>query len=137
MSKTSGSGGSIFLLQLSVGILFLVIGILGLSGETSGFGAMINNMNRFLGVQGKIIPTIISILQLAAGLFLLLDLFNLVRLGATKTLVLIILILWIVNMVFAHILGNSLFDPSFLAWLGALAPNLVVLASLWIIYEGK
>ncbi|THB67661.1 MAG: hypothetical protein D6B26_01380, partial [Spirochaetaceae bacterium] len=67
----------------------------------------------------------------------LLSLFSVVKEKVTAIFMLIILVLWAVELVIVFIANDSFLEPNALAWLGSLAPNLVILASLWLIYEAR
>jgi hypothetical protein len=136
MAKSSGSN-SVFLLQLSLGIMLLVLGIAGITGANSGLGGAINSFNSAIGGNSGLVATIIAIVKLAAGAFLLLSLFDMVKGDIAKLMLLIILILWAVEMVLNYIINYNFSAFNLFGYLGSLSMPLVVLAGLWTIYDQK
>jgi hypothetical protein len=136
MAKSSGNS-SVFLLQLSLGIMLVVIGIAGLTGARDAMESVRNSIDGIFGGSRGIITTIIDVVKLAAGAFLILSLFDLVKGDITKLMLLVILILWAVEMAFSYIINYNFSSFNLFAYLYNLAMPLVVLAGLWTIYETK
>ncbi|AFG38342.1 hypothetical protein [Spirochaeta africana] len=131
------TGSSIFLLQLSLGIMFVMIGIAGISGATSGIGRVMNDMNNLFGGNQGTVQIIVAIIQLVAGTLLLLSLFGMIKENIMQILLLVILVLWALELALQFVLGGNLLQPDILAWLSNLAPNLVIFAGLWVVFEQR
>lgn len=131
------NGSSIFLLQLSLGIMFVMVGIAAISGATSGIGGFMGDMNRLFGGNQRTVTIIVAVIQIVAGSLLLLSLFSLIKENIMQILLLIILVLWALELVLKFVLDGNLLQPDILVWLGNLAPNLVIFAALWVLFEQR
>ncbi len=126
--------GTRYLLQLVLGIALIVFGIMAINGYNSAGQEAIRGLNKMLGKSGNIFPIVFGIIQLAAGIILILDLFTSIFDNLFRIIHLIICLFWLVNIVLQFVLSNFM-EPDFLRWLGALTPQLVILLSLWLIGE--
>ncbi|THB68667.1 MAG: hypothetical protein D6B26_00335, partial [Spirochaetaceae bacterium] len=70
------SYGSVFLLQLSLGVMFVMLGIAGISGATEGLGGFTNDLDKMFGGNNGTIEVVIASIKLIAGGLLLLSLFS-------------------------------------------------------------
>ncbi|GAB6090080.1 hypothetical protein [Spirochaeta dissipatitropha] len=131
------NGSSIFLLQLSLGIMFVMVGVAAISGATSGIGGFMGDMNRLFGGNQRTVTIIVAVIQIVAGSLLLLSLFGLIKENIMQILLLIILVLWALELVLRFVLDGNLLQPDILVWLGNLAPNLVIFAALWVLFEQR
>ena len=115
------------IIQLSLGLLLAIGGIWGLQGGGDfGIKAL---RDVFDGNAEKIVVIVFSVIELLAGLYLVLELF-IGDLGKfDNILMLIIMIVWIVAIVLADFIGGD-FDP-FLNWLWNFASHLVVLGAIF------
>ena len=114
------------IIQLSLGLLLAVGGIWGLQGG-GDFG--INSLKSvFSGSAENIAVIVFSIIELLAGIYLVLELF-IGSLGKFKSiLMLIILIVWIVAIVFSDFIDGNFHN--FMKCLWNFAGHLVVLGSI-------
>lgn len=133
--RRSGSGG--LLLQLSLGIMFVMMGIAGISGVTTGLGGVLNRLDGLFGGSQGTIQIIVAVIQLVAGALLLLSLFGVIKEDIMQILLLVILALWALELVLQFVIGGNLLQPDMMTWLSRLAPNLVVFAGLWVVYEQR
>jgi hypothetical protein len=126
MSKKSYSLTK-WLIQLSLGLLLAIGGIWGLQGG-GDFG--INALKKvFDGSAENIIVIVFSVVELLAGLYLVLELF-IGDLGKfDNILMLIIMIVWIVAIVLSDFINGD-FNP-FIPWLWDFASHLVVLGAIF------
>ncbi|MBP3608669.1 MAG: hypothetical protein J6J11_10185 [Treponema sp.] len=121
-------------LQIAVGAMLAVGGIWALQGG-GDFGA---NAIRdvFNGDIEKILVIVFGVVELLAGIFLIIELFVGDFGKLDNILMLIILIVWIVAIVLSDFLGgNGLFNggaKNFLAWLYDFANHLIVLGALLV-----
>ena len=134
MRRTGSSG---MLLQLSLGLMFIMMGIAAISGATSGVGGFFNDLDSLFGGSRGTVQVVIGVIQLVAGALLLLSLFGLIKENITQILLLIILVLWAIELLLQFVLGGNLLQPDILTWLSRLAPNLVIFAALWVVYEQR
>ena len=124
--SSSPSIDSFFFLQLSLGVFFVVLGILGLTRYTS-------KTSEFLRMFGRdnVMTLIVAVVQLLAGAILVLGLFMSVGSGLAKVVSIAVFVLWAAYMVMT--LGmNEFLKPDTLGWLYKASWNTVILASLWI-----
>ena len=114
------------IIQLSLGLLLAVGGIWGLQGG-GDFG--INSLKSvFSGSAENIAVIVFSIIELLAGIYLVLELF-IGSLGKFKSiLMLIIMIVWIVAIVLSDFIDGNFHN--FMKWLWNFAGQLVVLGSI-------
>ena len=114
------------IIQLSLGLLLAVGGIWGLQGG-GDFG--INSLKSvFSGSAENIAVIVFSIIELLAGIYLVLELF-IGSLGKFKSiLMLIIMIVWIVAIVLSDFIDGNFHN--FMKWLCNFAGHLVVLGSI-------
>ena len=114
------------IIQLSLGLLLAVGGIWGLQGG-GDFG--INSLKSvFSGSAENIAVIVFSIIELLAGIYLVLELF-IGSLGQFKgILMLIIMIVWIAAIVLADFIDGNF--RNFINWLWGFAGHLVVLGAI-------
>ena len=122
----------LFLLQLSLGLLFLVTGILGLADYNSDFAEISRGVNRMFGGRNSPWPLIVDIINTAGGLALVLALFLVLPGRSQFIAALVLLVLTAINVVMVFFVDGFL-KPDFLPWLGNLAQQLVILSGLWAV----
>ncbi|MFW6363731.1 MAG: hypothetical protein ACOC0D_07805 [Spirochaeta sp.] len=134
MRRTSNAA---FLLQLSLGIMFSVLGIAGLSGATAGASGIIHELDSLFGGSQGVFAVVIAVIQLVAGVLLLLSLFGMIKENITQVLLLLILVLWAIELVLQFVMGGRFLQPNVLTWLGNIAPYMVIFAGILVIYEHR
>ena len=123
---------TIFFLQISLALVLISFGILAINGYSSTGAEMLRGVNKMFGKSSNIFPIIFGIVQLAAGVFLLAELFVEIPGGLFRILHIVICVLWLISIVLNFFLSN-IFEPDLLRWLAALSPQLVILLSLWLV----
>ncbi|MBQ0002457.1 MAG: hypothetical protein KBT21_02855 [Treponema sp.] len=131
MAKTQYSFGKL-ILQIALGAMLVVGGIWALTGS-GDFGC--NSLNAiFTGEMLKIVKIVFGVIELLAGVFLIIELFSSGVFGKfDKVLMIIIWIVWIV----AIILGDFLSKGGLLSkgfswqWLYNFASHLIVLGAMF------
>lgn len=123
---------SYLLMQIALGCLLLISGIWGLQG---GGDAAVAAIRHVFGKNFRDIMVIVfSIIELVAGIFLILRLFVPVGTAIDTILMFIILIMWIIAIVLMDFLGSSGIlnggAKHFLTWLYNFAYHLLVLAAI-------
>ena len=135
MGKTSNFSLGRLLLQIAIGAMLTVAGIWALQG---GGDEGIAAIKYLIGARDfeRILCIVFGIIELIAGVFLILELFIGDKIGALgKVLTLIIIIVWIIAIVLIDFLGNhGLFKQNnFLNWLYNFAYHLIVLGALLVL----
>lgn len=116
-----------WIIQLSLGLLLAIGGIWGLQGGGDFGVAALKDI--FNGTAENIVVIVFSVIELLAGLYLILELF-IGDLGKfDNILMLIIMIVWIVAIVLADFIEGD-FKP-FIDWLWNFASHLVVLGAIF------
>jgi len=118
---------AIFLLRISLGIFFLVLGIQGLTAHTSKTAEIL----RWLG-RNDALNIVISVVQILAGSVLIIGIFLPIGSNLSWLLSLGILILWGVYMVMTLFLKDFL-RPDTLSWLYKTSWSFIIFSSLWIV----
>jgi len=126
--------GTKYFLQLILGAALIVFGIMALNGYNSAGQEALRGLNKMFGKSNNIFPVLFAIVQLAAGIVLIIELFASIGDSLFRIIHLVICIFWLINIIFTFFLSN-LVEPDLLRWLGALLPQLVILLSLWLVGE--
>lgn len=132
MEKNSRTVGT-FILQIALALLFIISGIWILQG---GKGDEISKAiySIFSNDVSKVLCIIFGVIEIIAGVFLVLRLFVSLNTGLDTILMVVIMICWIVAIVMIDFLGsNGLLknlDKNFLAHLAPLANHLLVLGAI-------
>jgi hypothetical protein len=127
---------AVYFLQLFLGISLFVFGIMALNGYNSTGQEVMRGLNKVFGKSNNLFPIIFGIVQIAAGALLIVKLFIDIDSGIFRIIHLVICILWAISIVMNFFVSN-LMEPDLIRWLGALAPQLVILLSLWIVGEER
>ena len=135
MGKANNFSIGRLLLQIAVGAMLTVAGIWALQG---GGDEGIAAIKYLIGARDfeRILCIVFGIIELIAGVFLILELFIGDKIGSLgKILTLIIIIVWIIAIVLIDFLGNhGLFKQNnFLNWLYNFAYHLIVLGALLVL----
>lgn len=133
MGKASNFSLGRLLLQIAVGAMLTVAGIWALQGGGDAGVAAIRSI--FDKDVEHILVIVFGVIELIAGVFLILSLFIGDKFGSFgKILMLIIMIVWIIAIVLIDFLGgNSVFHRAFLTWLYDFAYHLIVLGALIVL----
>ncbi len=127
--KTIGT----WILQIALGILFIVSGIWTLQGG-SGDEIAIAIKSIFSSDVSKIVCIIFGIIEIIAGFFLLLRLFLSLNTNLDAVLMIIIMICWIAAIVMIDFLGNdNIFNNlnnGFLSFMKRFARHLLILGAI-------
>ena len=130
MAKTQNSFGRL-LLQIALGAMLTVGGIWALTGAGDFGCTAITSI--FSGELAKILKIAFGVIELLAGVFLIIELFAGDIFGKLDNVLMIIIwIVWIVAIVFGDFLtSGGLFKSGFSwAWLYGFATHLIVLGAL-------
>jgi len=125
-------GSTLFVLQIVVAAYLITSGLLGILYWNSGAAQFGRGLHRAFGGSDNPVNLIVAIVELAAGVIVLLGLFASLRRDLLFVATLVIAILWAV-LILVNFFARGFFEPNFLAWLNRLAADLIVLLALWLI----
>ena len=120
------------LLQIAVGVFLVTFGITGLVHYNTTLAEAGRAMNQLFGRPNDPLNLIVAVIEVAAGLVVVMELFVRLKGRLNFWLTLIIAALWLVQIVAAFFL-NDIFEPDFVTWLNRLSVDLIILVALWII----
>ena len=121
------------ILQIALGLLFIVSGIWTLqNGKGDEIAAAIRSI--FNGDVAKVICIVFGIIEIVAGVFLLLRLFVFLNTNLDTLLMIVIMICWIVAIIMIDFIGkdgllNNL-NEGFLGFLNRFARHLLILGAV-------
>lgn len=130
MAKKSTLSIGRLILQLALGIMLAVAGIVALQGGKAN-DAVQALKSIFDGDAEKIIVTIFAVIELLAGILLIVELFLGDKFGKVDNILgLVIIVVWAVAIVLMDFLDGHFLEPDFLPWIGQLAEHAIVLGAL-------
>jgi hypothetical protein len=135
MAKKAAPRTVPYFLQGSTAAALFLLGLVGIVYYNSDLARLGRGVARALGGRDDTLDLIIAILVLVAGILLALDMFY--RLPSSGLIALVIFILWAARIVYVWFIHTEAFQPTFLAWLQALSPEVVILAALWMVYRAR
>ena len=125
------------MLRLAVGIFFIVLGFAGIIPQ-AGEGIFSISRDR------TTLEIVFGIIEMACGVFLLVDFFKPIPRKTSITFLLIILVAWLARVVIVRFVQGIdyrssaiVFRPDFWSWLLALATDLVVASGIWALYSAE
>jgi len=125
-----------FFLQLALALTLISFGILAVQGYNSSGAEAMRGLNKMFGKSNNLFPVIFGIIQLAAGIFLCAELFVPIPGNLARILYIVICVFWIISIVMNFFMDRFM-EPDFFRWLAAMAPQLVILLSLWLVGENQ
>jgi hypothetical protein len=123
---------TLFILQIVVAVFLITLGLIGVIRYDSNVSRLGRDLNRMFGRANDPFNVIVAAVELAAGILVLAALFVPVTTRWLYVTTLVIAIVWAVRIVL-FLFVNSIFEPTFLAWLNQLAADLILLLALWLI----
>gem|GEM_PF-874580 len=136
MNKSIGN----FVLIVSVALYLFATGILGFSGRTflPGSNSEIRQAITalFRGDFAEVLIVILSVMAIAAGVFIILRLLN-IEIPHINLLLIILAIVWVVFIVMIDIVAplNARNKPAFIIWLLGFSSHLMVLGGILLSTE--
>ena len=132
MEKRRRTAGTV-ILQIALGLMFVVSGIWILMGYDNH--EVINAINYiFSGDVEIVLKYVFAVIELIAGLFLILRIFINLNTKLDSVLMVIIMICWIVAIIMIDFISRSglfhSFNSSFLSFLSRFANHLLVLGAI-------
>ena len=120
-------------LQIALGLLFIVSGIWTLqNGKGDEIASAIHSV--FNKDLAQILCIVFGIIEIVAGVFLLLRLFVFLNTSLDTLLLIIIMICWIAAIIMIDFVGNDgllkNLDSGFLGWLNRFAKHLLILGAV-------
>lgn len=129
MAKKSSISLGKIILQIALGLLLAIGGIYALQDKSSELSRAITET--FKGDVGNIVRIVFAVLELLAGVFLILELFIGDVFGKIDNLLMIIImVVWVCGIVLLDFLNGNLLKPDFLPWLHKFAGHLLVLGAM-------
>jgi hypothetical protein len=129
MAKKSGiSFSSLFFLQLSLGVFFLMLGIMGLGD----YNSKSSEFARFFG-RDDTMRVVMSVVELVMGVILMLGLFMSVSADLTKVFSFALFGLWALYMIINLFLNDTFLEPNTVVWLYNISWHAVILVGLWVV----
>jgi uncharacterized membrane protein YphA (DoxX/SURF4 family) len=130
MPKTNAPG-SLVILQLALGLFFILTGLEVLMYYQSLFGSLEKTLANFFGNTQQVIANVIAVVEIVSGAILIISLLIPMGRGAFNFIVLLIFILWIAWIVYFDFIAKAVFQPNWLTWLKELALHIIVLIGIW------
>ncbi len=124
--------GSYFLLQIAVGLFFLLLGLQGVihyNSDLSGFG---RGLAKAFGGRVNYLNIAIAVLEMISGIIILGGLFVPMKNSTLMIASLFVFVFWALRIVYFFFFNNFL-EPDLIVWLQRLSLDCVVLMSVWII----
>mgnify|MGYP004450656259 FL=1 len=120
-------------LQIALGLLFIVSGIWTLqNGKGDEIASAIHSV--FNKDLAQILCIVFGIIEIVAGVFLLLRLFVFLNTSLDTLLMIIIMICWLAAIIMIDFVGNDgllkNLDSGFLGWLNRFAKHLLILGAV-------
>ena len=131
MASTRKSS-SFFLLQVAVGMFFLLMGLQGIINYDSYGSHATRFVNDLFGNSNNIINIIVSIGALVSGVIILGGLFIPLKNSTLMIATLLVFIFWALKIAYFYVV-NNLMEPDLLTWLQNLSLQFVILMSVWVI----
>ena len=128
MAKSKGFlVDSRFFLQLSIGVFFLILGIMGFGDYDSVF----NQVARAFG-RDDTFKVLVGIVEVIMGGLLIVGLFVPVPANLAKIFFIALFVVWAAIILYFNVFGTKIED-NFLPWLYEIAWRCVILVGLWIV----
>jgi hypothetical protein len=136
-AKASSVGIGVLLMNIAVAAYLFATGIIGLGENRWGFGgeeirAAVGSI--FSGDFANVLVIILSILAIAAGVFILLKLFGIV-IPMSELILIILAIAWLVFIIMIDIVHPIKNNFHFVPWLRDIGAHLMVLAGMMLAME--
>jgi uncharacterized membrane protein YphA (DoxX/SURF4 family) len=125
-------GNAVFVLQIVVAVFLITLGLVGLIHWDSDPARFGRGLTRAFGGSNSPLALIVAIVELLAGIVVLVGLFTGVRRGLLYAATLVIAILWAIQIVVSFF-ARDVFEPDFWIWANRLAMDLIVLLALWLV----
>jgi uncharacterized membrane protein YphA (DoxX/SURF4 family) len=130
MPRTN-SPGSLVILQLALGVFFILIGLEVIIKYQSFTGRIMSGIANFFGDNKHIIDNVIAIIEIVCGAILIIALFVPIGRGAFNFIILVIFALWAARIVYFEFIYKAVFQPNWIAWLQDLCLDIIVLIGIW------
>ncbi len=127
--KGKSSISSVFLLQIFIGLFFALSGLIYLTGYNTAGSQFMRGVGKLFG-KNEIWTLVIALVQLFAGLVLLVGIFIRTNQRSLFLASLTITILWIANIILLYF-TDSFLKPSLMVWLRDLSVQMIILSGLW------
>lgn len=135
MAKRRGPINSIYILQLIIGLFFIVLGLQGIMAYNSPAGEVGRFFAKTFGGKEYVIDAVVAILELLAGIIIVGALFLPGRSGLLQVSFIAILIFWIIRIVYVYFVRGTIFEPNVLTWSAYFLQDAAIFMAIWIVRE--
>jgi uncharacterized membrane protein YphA (DoxX/SURF4 family) len=125
-----------FFVQLSLALMFIAIGVMGITNYNSDISQFGRSFSKLIGKNNDIVPVLFAVLELVSGILLLVSLFTGASGKFLSVALVIIFIFWAITIIMNYFM-NGLFEPDFIDWLSRVSPQLVILSALWLVSSSR
>ena len=134
MAKKSSASIAKIILQIAVGVFLAIAGIWALQG---GGDFAVNSLKKvFSGDVAKIVAMIFGVIELIAGVLLVVEVFVGDKFGKFDNILgWIILIVWLAAIVIGDFIAKGAFKPDTLEWWYNLASHIIVGGAIWYLND--
>jgi len=120
------------ILQLALGVFFILIGLEVLLYYNSTVVQLVSGFSNIFGGSKQVVESVIAVIEIVAGAILILTLFVPMGRGIFNFIVLLIFILWVAKVVYSDFILKEVFQPNWLTWLKELALDIIVAIGIWV-----
>ncbi len=124
--------GSYFILQIALGIFFILLGYQGVIHYNSDLSGIGRALAKTFGGKVDYISITIAILEIISGVIILVGLLVPMKNSTLMIASLAVFIFWAVRIVYFFFINNFA-QPVFFVWLQKLSLDSIVLMSVWVI----
>jgi uncharacterized membrane protein YphA (DoxX/SURF4 family) len=132
MAARENWGSPLVILQLVVGVFLAALGLSELVEYNSELNQFARSISRAFGGSGSVLPVIVALVELVAGVLLVAGLFTPVPAAAVFWTSIIVAVLWIVRVLIGYVF-NEPFEPTFLVWLVGFTRELILGLVIWMV----
>jgi len=131
MKSRSGIIDPLILMQAALALFFGITGLVYLVNYNSAASEIGRAFAQLAG-RNDTLNVVVAVIQLVAGIILLVGLFAVIPQRYMVFACLAILVLWLIQMIMAHF-ANNFVQPAVIPWLHRISSDIIVLAGIWAV----
>lgn len=135
MAKKRTPVNTVVLLQLIIGLFFIVIGLQGINAYNSTAGEVGRFFAKAFGGKEHVTDIIVAILELIAGIIIVGALFIRGKTALLNIAFIAVMVFWAIQILYVYFLRGAVFEPAFLAWSGDFLQDAVIFMAIWIVWQ--
>ena len=135
MSPRSSAPGARAILQIALGVFLVILGIQGINAYMSAGSKLLRGVLEAFGETGHIINLVMAIIELTAGIVLLIAVVGVLPPAGKSLLVMIVFIFWAFGIVYTYFMAREVLGPKPLEWLAGISRDAIILVSIWLVRE--